>query len=209
MQTKPKRDYNSINRKAKAQRSRAKILESAKFLFANQGYPDTSISHIAKKSGVSDQTLYALFKSKLGILRAIMDECYPHSEHAALVKKAEQEKCPKKRLSFAAKIARQIYDAETQEYTLLQGAYVLSPELKQLEQEREKRRYDRLKNTIDILLAEKVINASLNPTQALDIFWAFTGRDIYRLLVIERGWSSQQYEAWLTATLAKTLLNKA
>jgi hypothetical protein len=34
----------------------------------------------------------------------------------------------------------------------------------------------------------------------------FTGRDIYRMLVRERGWSSQKYEHWLADTLVLSLL---
>ena len=30
--------------------------------------------------------------------------------------------------------------------------------------------------------------------KAHDILWAFTGRDMYRMLVIEQGWSSDEYE---------------
>jgi len=35
---------------------------------------------------------------------------------------------------------------------------------------------------------------------------AYTGRDVYRMLVLERGWSSDEYESWLAATLIKALM---
>jgi hypothetical protein len=34
----------------------------------------------------------------------------------------------------------------------------------------------------------------------------FTGRDVYRMLVRERGWSSQKYQDWLADTLVRSLL---
>jgi len=40
-----------------------------------------------------------------------------------------------------------------------------------------------------------------------DIFWAFTGRDFYRMLVVERGWSSDEYEKWLAELLIQLLLS--
>jgi hypothetical protein len=40
-----------------------------------------------------------------------------------------------------------------------------------------------------------------------DVLWAFTGRDFYRMLVIERGWSSDEYEHWLAGLLIQTLLS--
>ena len=33
----------------------------------------------------------------------------------------------------------------------------------------------------------------------------FTGRSLYRMLVIERGWSSDDYEHWLANTLITML----
>jgi hypothetical protein len=34
----------------------------------------------------------------------------------------------------------------------------------------------------------------------------YTGRDVYRMLVRERGWSADKYEEWLGGTLARSLL---
>lgn len=46
----------------------------------------------------------------------------------------------------------------------------------------------------------------LDEQMSRDILWAFTGRDLYRLLVIERGWTSDAYEQSLARTLEKVLL---
>jgi hypothetical protein len=37
-----------------------------------------------------------------------------------------------------------------------------------------------------------------------DILWMYTGRDVYRMLV-ERGWSSEEYGKWLVDTLIRAL----
>jgi hypothetical protein len=39
-----------------------------------------------------------------------------------------------------------------------------------------------------------------------DILWVFIGRDIYRMLVIEQGWTSEEYEKWLAELLVNTLI---
>ena len=44
--------------------------------------------------------------------------------------------------------------------------------------------------------------------EARDIIWALTGRDLYRMLVLERGWSSNDYEKWLGNMLAQILLKQ-
>jgi len=52
------------------------------------------------------------------------------------------------------------------------------------------------------------LRAGLDYETARDIFWMFTGGDVYRMLVRERGWSSEEYQKWLGETLAESLLNR-
>jgi hypothetical protein len=35
--------------------------------------------------------------------------------------------------------------------------------------------------------------------------WMYTNREIYRMLVIESGWSSERFESWLADTLVDSL----
>ena len=46
----------------------------------------------------------------------------------------------------------------------------------------------------------------LGKARAREILWALTSRDLYRMLVRERGWSSQEFEEWLGRTLVEALL---
>lgn len=206
MSSRKKRVYKSDGRQAQALQTRARILESAKVLFQSKGFEGVKIEELAHEAGVSAPTIYALFQSKRGILRILMDEALPPEQHAALVAQVGQEQSAKARLAITAKIARQLYDAEQTQMDIFRGASLLAPELKKLEQEREQRRYERLQGGIARMVDEGVLAKGLNPSQAQDIFWAFTGRDMYRLLVIERSWSSDQYEQWLTQWLVKTLV---
>ncbi len=198
----PKRVYNSSTRQAQAAKTRERILAAARKLFQEQGFELVTIDHLAKAAKVSSPTIYALFQSKRGILHALLDQSFPSRE--SLVEQAQKEKSPEKRLALAAKIARQMYDAEKQQIDMFSGAMVLAPEFKKLAQEREQRRYKRLKETLHTLT--QCLPEDLTLTQAHDILWAFTGRDMYRLFVVERNWSPEDYEQWLTQLLKKVLL---
>lgn len=188
------RSYNSASRKAKATETKARILSTAKELFMERGYEKVSIEELAKSSDVAASTIYALFKSKRGLLKALLDSAYPQEAFQKLVTQAAKEVDPSKRLRISAKIAREMYDAEKEFMDLFQGAALLSPELKEIEKQREERRYQRQKEFGKLT------------GQKLDVAWAFTGRDLYRLLVIERGWSSDEYEEWLGRTLVDVLM---
>ena len=201
-----KRPYRSVARNAQAAQTRGRILAAAKNLFESEGFECVTIEKIAQAADVSIPTIYSLFQSKRGVLRALMDEALPKDQFDALVERSKQAKSPKVRLRFSAKIARQMYDAERAQMDIFRGASVLSPEFKELEKEREKRRYDRQKETIKAMAKENSLAKGVSVNRARDILWAFTGRDLYRMFVIEQRWTSGEYEKWLAQLLANTLI---
>jgi AcrR family transcriptional regulator len=208
MSNSKKRVYNSKTRSEQAGHTKSRILHAAKKLFEAEGFECVTIEKLAQAAEVSAPTIYALFQSKRGILRALMDEALPTPQRKALVGEIKLEKSTKKRLEIAAKIARQMYDGEKAQMDIFRGASVLAPEFKELEKERERRRYRRERESVQTMAKEKSLLKGLSFSKARDILWAFTGRDLYRLLVIERGWTSEQYEKWLAQLLIKTLIEK-
>ena len=206
MSMKKKRIYNSKSRGAKAALTRTRILSSASKLLMSEGFEAVTIEKLAQAANVSAPTIYALFQSKRGILRALMDEALPNDRREALVEPAMQAKSAYDLFGITAKISRQLYDAERSQMDAFRGASVLGPEFKELEKEREQRRYQRLEETINMIAREKSIAEGLSVSKAHDILWAFTGRDMYRMFVIEQGWTSDEYEQWLAQLLVKTLM---
>ena len=203
-----KRPYKSIARTAQAAQTRERILTAAKNLFETEGFEYVTIEKIAQAADISIPTIYSLFQSKCGVLRALMDEAFPRDQFDALVEKSKQEKSPRTRLCFSAKIARQMYDAERAQMGIFRGAAVLAPEFRELEKEREMRRHSRQEVTIKAMAKEKSLAIGLSINKARDILWAFTGRDMYRMLVVEQGWESEVYEKWLAQLLIKTLVRE-
>jgi hypothetical protein len=150
--------------------------------------------------------VYAIFKSKTGILIELLDQSTFGPEYDEAVRRALSANDPETRLRLAAPIARQIHDAQSATFDLLRGAGVVAPELAKLEQRRECLRYERQERMIISLRDARRLRPDLDYTTARDIFWMLTSRDIYRMLVRERGWSSQKYQDWLADTLVRSLL---
>lgn len=201
-----KRAYKSVSRQTRSQQTRQRILASAKMFFESKGFEQVTIDEIAREAQVSIPSIYSIFQSKRGVLLGLMDEAFSPEQHAALVDLVKKETCPRKRLQITASIARQLYDAEKAQFGFLRGASILDPVFKGLEIERERRRYQRQKETVETMAREQAFQKSLSLSKIRDILWAFTGRDFYRMLVIERGWSSDEYEKWLGETLIQVLL---
>lgn len=203
---KEKRMYRSVARQAQAQATRSAIIQAAKTLFLLHGFEKVTLSWIAKEAAVAVPTIYAQFRSKKGVLQALLAEALPQEKFEPLVKAVENEKDPRKKLQISAKMARSIYDAE-KELAILMGQAMLSIEEIQNEVKRkEERRFVRQGAGLQQMWKEGRLKEGLSFAQAKDILWALTGRDLYRLLVVERGWSSEVYEKWLGDTLVVSLL---
>src|ERR1700750_1790065 len=70
---KPGRPYEGAARQARTRRPRAAVVEAARRLFVERGYAATTIEAISDRSDTPQATVYRLFSSKLGILKAVLD----------------------------------------------------------------------------------------------------------------------------------------
>lgn len=73
------------------------------------------------------------------------------------------------------------------------------------------RQFERLRFELQRPRAERIarrgtVRPGLKLGQVRDVLWMLTGRDVYRMLVVERRWSPAAYQAWLSEALARTLL---
>jgi AcrR family transcriptional regulator len=204
MSIRKKRSYRSESRRKQAELTKRRILAAAKKLFARYGIDKVTIDKLAAEADVASSTIFALFQSKRGLLRALIDEKLFGKRYEALVQRAISSH-PVERLRMAACIARSVYDTEKSEMRLIRGASAFSPELRKLERELELRRFERQEMTVRILAKEKALAQGLRIKQAREILWALTSRDIYRMLVMERGWSPEVYEKWLAQILVQIL----
>ncbi|HBY35579.1 MAG TPA: TetR/AcrR family transcriptional regulator [Delftia acidovorans] len=206
MAKRKKRSYKSLVRQRQAGDTRRRIVEATRRLLQSEGYAGMTIEAIAQRAEVSAQSVYAIFKSKTGILTALLDQSAFGSDYEDAVLRALSASDPETRLRLAAPIARQIHDAQSATFDLLRGAGVVAPELAKLERQREGLRYERQERMIISLRDAGRLRPELDHATARDIFWMLTGSDVYRMLVRERGWSSQKYQDWLADTLVHSLL---
>jgi AcrR family transcriptional regulator len=206
MATKRERPYQSVMRQRQAEETKHRILAASRKLLKSKGYSGMTIEAIAKKAEVAVPTVYAVFGSKTGILAELMDEATFGPDYERLVREAVETEDPQKRLLFAGRIARRVHDAASSTFDLMSGAGVVAPELAEVEKKREAHRYAAQGSMIEFLVRSGRLRPGVNAQVARDILWALTGRALYRMLVRERGWTSQTYEDWLGETLCQSLL---
>jgi len=71
----------------------------------------------------------------------------------------------------------------------------------------EQGRYDGPRHITPELAAKGALKPGLSAERAADIMYALTTYDVYRSLIIDRGWSGADTEQWITATLIAALLS--
>src|SRR5581483_6798064 len=86
-------------------------------------------------------TVYALFQSKTGILKAVIERSFFGAKYAEIAKRAETARDPEDILRITASISRVILDTEREEIGLMRGVAALSPELNEIERELEAVRF--------------------------------------------------------------------
>ncbi len=203
-----KRGYASRRRDKAAAATRERVLKAAKALFSRRGIDAVTIAELAERASVSASTVYAVFKSKEGVLRALMQAVLFGERYQAASARLDEVSDPVLQIAMTAAVARAIYESESAELGLIRGASAFSPALRKLEQTLERTRFELQHERVKRLYAAGKAKAGLPLTKARRVLWMYTGRDVYRLLVQEGGWTAAEYEAWLAETLVAALVRR-
>jgi AcrR family transcriptional regulator len=202
-----KRGYESPARQRQADETRRRIAVAARRLLEETGYAGMTIPAVAKAAGVAIPTVYAIFGSKKGIVSELLDAARFGEAYQTLIGEARKVTDPMVLINFPSRFSRQIYEAEVPVENLLRGAGVVAPELAAVEDERNCQRYDSQVMVIDALERAKLLRAGLSRESARAILWSLTSREMFRMLVRERGWTGDEYESWLRDAIRRELTN--
>jgi AcrR family transcriptional regulator len=201
-----KRRYSSERRDSAAEATKLRILNASKSLFARRGIDDVTIAQIGEMANVAASTVYALFKSKAGVLRALMKASLFGPRFKAAQSLLDDVTDSARLIALSAHVSRAIYESESSELGLLRGASGYSPALRKLEQEFEDLRLKMQEERVKLLFAQSKGKKGLDVETARRILWMYTSREVYRMLVQEGGWTPDLYQAWLSETLMKALV---
>jgi AcrR family transcriptional regulator len=206
MSKRKRRSYGSPQRAKTAAINRVAVLDAARDLFSRHGVDKVAIAEIAARASLSTSMVYAVFKSKEGILRELMRASLFGPRYREAHTLLDGISDPVERVARTALVARAIYESESAELGGLRGLSAFSPALRQLEEEFEAARYEMQRDRLKALAACGKMKQGLAMEDARRILWMYTGREVYRMLVDVGGWSADKYQKWLAATLVRALV---
>lgn len=205
LMTKPvKRSYDATRRRAQARETQRAVLRAAHDLFVEQGYGGTTITQVAERAGVSPETIYATFKNKATLLHRTWDvtvggddeEVVFHERPEAIAMRSEPDLA--ERLMMQARLSTATARRMTPFVRSVQGAASSEPSAAEMAAEMQRQRL----NGISVMAAEAAATGQLKVSEdeCRDIVWAMTDGHLWHQLVVERGWSDEQYADWLGRT---------
>jgi AcrR family transcriptional regulator len=197
---------------ARTRLARRAVLDAAGTLFLERGYGGTTIEAISHASDVPQATVYRLFSSKEGILKALVDvsvagddEPVPVAErpdmHALLYATD-----PRDRLAGLAALSVAINTRTAPIHRILASAAGSDNAAAAILEELTRQRQEGQGRVASSLARSRALRPGLRARDAADLIHALASPELYRLLVIDRRWSPGRFERWLAETLTEQLL---
>jgi len=209
---KPRRSYNSPRRQQQAAATRRAILEAAQRLFDEQGYPATTMEAIAAAAGVALKTVYVVFATKSGLLRALWDLLLKGDQEEAAVaerpwyRQVLDEPDPERQLRLNARNACVVKQRIGGVLKVIRSAAPADPDAEALWRLIQSDFYDNQRAIVEALHTRKALRPGLDIGRATDILWTLNHPDLWLLLVGERGWTPEEWEQWFADTTCSQLL---
>jgi AcrR family transcriptional regulator len=208
-----KRSYDSPLRKAQAASTRRAIIDAASTLFIERGYVATSIEAIAEGAGVSRATVFSSVGGKKAILKKAYDVALVGDDEpipfplrpASLAVRAEPD--PRRFLVGYTGLVVDINIRLAPIYEAVRGAASADPEVRDVFEAIGTERRIGAGNVVRDLVAKGArLREGLDADAAADILWVLIDAGLFHLLVHQRGWAPERFQAWLAESIQRQLL---
>lgn len=197
---------------ARTRLARAAVIDAARILFTERGYGATTIEAISTASDVPSATVYRLFASKRGILKALLDRSIAGDDEPVSlpdrpkVKAALGDSEPTNQVAGFVAVAAEVNSRTAPVYRVLVGAAGADSDAAALLEDLNRQRREGQGQIVRSLARAGALRPGLRQRDAVDIVYTLMSPEVYRLLVVDGGWPLQRYERWLTQTLVESVL---
>lgn len=207
----PKRPYDSSRRQAQARETQGAIAAAARDAFIERGYSATSVRDIADAAGVSVQTVYNAFEDgKAGVLARVFDIAVVGDDApVALADRDEMQAIMastdiRAALTAWMHMATAIFSRFLPLLNALREARSSEPLIEQLWRTNAiESRHAGVGALATKLKSLKAFPRGMTVERANDIIWAYVSFETAEMLIVERGWSGEEYAKWSAQLLGR------
>lgn len=209
---KPRRAYDASRRQELARQRRRAVVDSAQRLFLERGFAATTMADVAAAADVSIQNVYKVFGNKVGLAKAVFDVAIagddvpiPMIERSSLMK-VRSEPDPRRKLVFYGEHLAAVAPRHVPLQLVILDAAANDPDAAAVWEQLQDERLRGMTMFATDLHAEGHLRNGVSRVEARDVLWTYNSAELYRLLVIERGWSPKRYGRWIADALIAALL---
>lgn len=205
------RPYDATRRRAAAEQTRMRVLAAARELFLTEGYDATPVTQVARRAGVSVDTVYATVGRKPQLLLAVHD--MELAGAPSPVGREERDYVREMRAAAGARTKLELYAAALADrlprtvplMDALRSAGATDPECAAAHEALSERRAQGMRGLAAELLATGELRAGLAVDDVATLLWSMNSPD-YFLLLQRRGLAPQEYAVLVTRVWTHTLL---
>jgi len=207
---KPRR-YDSPARRRQAEATRRAVLRAARDLFTAQGYADTSVTEVARRAGVSVDTVYASVGRKPQLLLAVhdmilasADEPLPSAERD-YVRQIQQATTAEDKIRRYADALAELLPRTVPLDLALREAGTTDRECRDLRESISRRRRANMRLFAGDLRSTGRLRPDLTDDQVADVVWSMNSPEFFQLLA-DAGYQPRQYADLVADIWGRTLL---
>lgn len=198
-------------RSDRARATRLRITRAAYTLFCARGYGGTTMAEIADAAGVAVQTVYFTFHTKSELLSraydfAVLGEGEPvPPEKQPWYAKMTAEPDTNRAIRHMVEGVGAILTRATPLDTVVRASAGSDPDTARVRAFHERWRAEGYRSMLEILASKSAVRAGLTQERATQLLLFYLGMDAYRALVLDLGWTHDDWIDWTVATLAEQL----
>lgn len=208
-----RRRYDNRRRLQQARAGQRRVLAAARELLVTHGYAATTMTGIAEAADVSVESVYKAFGSKAALVKRVYDVTLAGDDAPVPIAERPEvavvfdEPDPRRKLDHFAALKRLLLERlGPLEGVLFAAARTGDPDLQQFAAIAAAERLAGAEQLAHHLQAVGALRPGLDVDRARDLVWALDSPEVHTLLVVERGWTLDDYQAWLAQALGDALL---
>jgi AcrR family transcriptional regulator len=198
-------------RESRAHETRRRIAEAGLRLFLEKGYAGTTVQAVAEAARVAPATVYQAFGTKHAVLAAVLDITVAGDDDSLTVldqdwvDQVRQEKNRDRQLRLVAEGTSRIAARTAPIKEVIRDAAATEAAARELIREDHEGRYRTQAALVDLLVENRQLRAGMDRRRAVDTYFAIVNSTMYELLVLQRGWTLPEWQAWIADVIAREL----
>lgn len=205
-----KRRYDAGRRRARAEESRRRVLDTARRLFLSDGYAATTVAAVAAEAGISAESVYKRFGSKARLVLALFHDSIaglgPEPAELRADRLSASEGDVRRRLRGFGALVAEVTPRVAPVMLLVKAAAEADTELAEVWEQMLAERLDRMAGHARRLADDGHLRPGVSVEEARDVLWLYSAPEVYELMVIRRRWSPERFGAWVGETYVQALL---